>query len=219
MRAPRSTIAATGLVMVITAGLGSCSSGDEESADTPPTAQAGTDVLLLVPGDHTNAVADVAFADVPELLITVDGQVIFGVPASAAVDGELVIDVWANQLTPTGIDMVRTSIDEGTAPDSPTALARLVGAELGSTKFLVPDTYRFRAIAVGPVDDFDNPDTPLVDWPDTASIALADAEGCTILPELEVGEAFETAAADSAFVDDGVVYGVVAAQNWPSAGC
>ena len=209
--------------MAITAGLASCSSGNEESADTQldtqPDSQPDTDVLLLVPGDHSDAVADVAFADVPELLITVGGQVIFGVPASAAVEGELVIDVLANQLTPAGIEMVRTSIDEGTAPDSPTALAELVGGELGSTKFLVPDTYRFRAVAIGPVDDFDDADTPVVDWPDAASASLADAEECTILPELEVGELFETAAADSAFVDDGIVYGVVAAQNWPSSEC
>jgi hypothetical protein len=176
-------------------------------------------VILLVAPDLSGAAPEVVFASVPELLVTADGQVIFAAPAASASDGELLPDVWTQSITPAGLDVVRQALVEGVEPANQPELARLVGAELGSTQFYLPDRYRFRAVEFGSAAEFDDADTPLIPWPDTASIPLSSAGECATLPELEVGELFETAAAESAFVDDGIVYGLVAAQDWKGAPC
>jgi hypothetical protein len=107
----------------------------------------------------------------------------------------------------------------GEPPRTIEELRALAGPELGDVAYYFPETFRFAAVEFGPEAGFDAADTPLVEWPDTASIALADAVECTRLPELEVGEAFATAVQDSAFVDNGIIYGVVAAPDWPGAPC
>lgn len=188
--------------------------------------QSGDNVAELPPGVVHQVLADLAdesdevrFAAVPDLLVTEQGQVIYAAPEEVAIQGELLPDVWTNTITPAGLDAVRSAVDDGTAPVDIVELGVLVGDALGETQFYAPDRYRFAVIPIGEVDDFADPDTPLIRWPDFASISLAEVTGCRTLPELEVGEAFETAPQDAAFVDDGIVYGVLAAQDWTGAPC
>ena len=91
----------------------------------------------------------------------------------------------------------------------------MVGAEnLGPLGFYLPDAYLFTAIPVAePVD------APVLAWPARASVALGEVAACQRLPESEVGEAFETAAAGSLFDDGGVLYRILAKQAWPGATC
>lgn len=204
---------ATGLVVILATALAGCGTDDASGGSNDPN------TLVFVGADLDDAVPDVAFAAVPDLLVTVSGDVIYAAPDEFAIEGELLPDVWITELGADGAEAVRRAIDAGDAPATPTDVFALVGDDVGPTNHYLPVGYRFRAIEIGPVASFDATGTPLVEWPATASISLADAGDCTILPELEVGEAFETAAADSAFVDGGIVYGVVAAQDWPGAPC
>ena len=206
-----SALRRVGLLVALVGVVVSCAS---DPADPLPLG-----VLLMVESDLTGAPADQVFAAIPELLVTVDGDVIYGAPSELAIQGELVPDVWVQPLSAAGIEMVRQAVADGSAPTSPVDLQDLVGAELGSMQFYLPDAYRLRAVELVAVSEFDDPDTPLIPWPDTVSVSLAAAAECIRLPEIEVGEVFETAAADSVFADDGVVYGVVVAQDWPGAPC
>jgi hypothetical protein len=206
-----STVQRVAALVVLAAAGASC--GSDNTGSLSP------DVVLLVESDTTGAPDDVVFAAVPEVLVTVDGVVIYAAPEEFAIQGELVPDVWVQTLSSGGVDIVSQAVDEGSAPTNMIELQALVGTELGPTQFLVPDVYRFQAVDLGPESEFDDPDTRLIPWPDTVSLELTDADACVRLPEIEVGELFETAAADSAFVDDGIVYGVVAAQDWPGAPC
>lgn len=86
--------------------------------------------------------------------------------------------------------------------------------ELGQLEFYLPDEYLFRAT---PVDTAGQ--RPVVAWSEFASIPLAEATSCRRLPEPEVGELFETAAAGSLIDDGGQLYDVVAVQAWPGAEC
>lgn len=205
------TVRRIGAVITLAAAVVSC--GSDEADSVPPG------VLLLVESDLTGTTAGQAFAAVPELLVTVDGTVMYGAPEGLAIQGELLPDLWVHTLSPGGVEFVRQSVEDGSAPTRLGDLLVLVGSELGPTQFYLPDSYRFRAVEVGLASDFDDPDTQIIEWPDTVSVALADAAECVSLPEIEVGEVLETAAADSVFVDDGVVYTVVAAQDWPGAPC
>ncbi len=191
--------------------VGGC--GESEAGSLP------SEVVLLVESDVQGGHDQAVFAAVPEVLVTVDGAVIHAAPEEFAIRGELIPDVWVQTLSAEGVDVVQQAIDDGSAPTNMVDLRALVGAQLGSTEFYLPDAYRFRAVESGPESGFDDSDTPLIRWPDTVSVPLADAAACVILPEIEVGELFETAADGSAFVDDGIVYRVVAAQDWPGAPC
>ena len=199
-------------VAVVLAGAVAGCGSDEVASPSP-------DVVLLIESDAADAPDDVKFAAVPEVLVTVDGLVIYAAPKEAAIQGELLPDVWVQTLSSDGVEMVRNAVAEGSAPGSLMDVQALVGAELGSTQYYLPDAYRFQAIEFGPESEFDDPATPLIPWPDTVSVGLMDAGECVTLSEIEVGEMFETAAAESAFVDDGIVYGVVASQDWPGAPC
>ncbi len=86
--------------------------------------------------------------------------------------------------------------------------------ELGPLEFYLPAEYLFQA---APVDEAG--ERPVVVWSEFATVALADAATCQRLPELEVGEVFETAAAGSLIEDDGTLYDVVAVQAWPGSSC
>jgi len=175
-------------------------------------------ILMVVP-DLSAEPDDVVFAAVPDLLVTDDGRVIYQQPESYPDSGSLVADVWVQSITPDGIELVRAAADEGDAPHTIEELTALVGGALGDANFYFPDDFRFAAVALGPVGEFDDADTPLVEWPDAVSVPLSVATECTRLPELEVGEILVTAAENSLFVDDGIVYGVVAAPDWPGAPC
>lgn len=200
----------------VTAAL--CLAACSASADVRMTPAIPGVVLEVVP-DLSGEPDDVAFAAVPDLLVTEDGRAIYAAPDEFAIQGALVPDVWVQEISSVGVELVRASISTGEPPQNIGALTALAGPELGDVDRFFADTFRFVAIEVGPVASFDDPDTPIVEWPGAASLALADASECTRLPELEVGEAFVTAAEDSVFVDRGIVYGVVAAPDWPGAPC
>ncbi len=200
--------------IVIALGVVGCSGGTG-SPSTPP----GEGVLLQVVPDLSEEPPDVAFAAVPDLLVIDDGRAFYAAPDEFAFQGTLVPDVWVAELSPGGVEMVREAIAAETPPLTIDELSALVGAELADVERYSPESFRFAAVEIGLVDDFDDPDTPLLEWPDSASIPLADAATCSRLPELEVGEVFVTAAENSAIVDDGIVYGIVAAQDWPGAPC
>jgi len=218
---PTALLAA--IVAAVLAGCGSDSSGGGDLGDgggRPGEAVSNTEgVVLSVLPDLSNEPLDVVFAAVPDLLVTDDGRVIYAPPERYAARGELVADVWVQAISPEGVEQVRDAIAAGDPLDDIADLTTLVGPALGGVERYLPDAFRFAAIEIGPVAEFHDADTPLVEWPDTASVALADVDGCVRLPELEVGEAFATAAENSAFVEDGVIYGVVAAPVWPGAPC
>ncbi len=202
-------------MVVVAAVVEGCGASEAQ----PGPVEDAPDVVYLVMPDLSDVVPDVAFAAVPELLVTSDGRVISAAPAELAIAGELLPDVWVQHITPRGMSVLSEAIASPVPPRSIAELQDLLGAELGAADSFLPDRYRFRAIAAGRAEDFGDSASPILEWPETASIALADATECTRLPELEVGEAFETAAEDSAFIDDGIVYGVVAAPDWPGAPC
>lgn len=184
----------------------------------------GTDTPEL-PGRRDGVVA--AFGEtgdevpsVPELLVTDDGDVIMRAPTEFASQGELLPDLWTQTITPAGIAALRRAagslggFDEGRFDDG-RDLATVVGAgELGAIGFYLPAEYLFAAMPTTPVAD-----RPVLEWPERLSVRLADASTCTRLPESDVGELFETAAAGSLFADDGIVYDVVVQQGWPGADC
>jgi hypothetical protein len=205
------TVRRVAAVIVLAATGVSC--GSDSTDSIPP------DVVLLVESDTAGEHDDVVFAAVPEVLVTVDGVVIYAAPEQLAIQGELVPDVWVQTLSPVGVNAVSQAVDGGSAPTNLVDLQALLAQELGPPRFFAPEAYRFQAVELGPESEFDDPNIPLIPWPDTVSVPLTDAAACVRLPEIEVGELFETAAADSAFVDDGIVYGVVAAQDWPGAPC
>jgi hypothetical protein len=125
--------------------------GSDEVASPSPG------VVLLVESDAAGAADAVEFAAVPEVLVTVDGRVIYAAPQEVAIRGELLPDVWVQTLSSDGVEMVRNAVDEGFAPGSLTDLQAFVDAELGSTQFYLPDAYRFQAIEFGPEAEFDDP--------------------------------------------------------------
>jgi hypothetical protein len=85
---------------------------------------------------------------------------------------------------------------------------------LGPVEFFLPLEYLVVAVPrPAPAD------APLLQWPAAVSVRLAGAGACVRLPQLEVGELFETAAEGSFFEDAGVTYDVFAKQAWPGATC
>ena len=203
----------TALPVVLLVIAGACGSGADG-----PSGQADGVVLSVLP-DLSDEPVDVVFAAVPDLLVTNDGRAIYAAPAGFAILGALVPDVWVQQISPAGVEVVRESVAAGEPPQNIAELTALAGPELSDVERYFPETFRFAAIEFGPATNFDDSDTPLVQWPDTASIRLSETVDCTRLPELEVGEAFATAAQSSAFVDDDTIYAVMAAPDWPGAPC
>ena len=201
----------TALVAVLVIVAAACGSGGS------PSPVDG--VVLSVLPDLSGEPDNVAFAAVPDLLVTDDGRVMYAAPDDFAIRGALVADVWVQTITPAGIESVRTALEAGDPPQNIGELTALAGRELGNVDRYIPETFRFAAIEFGPAASFDDSDTPVVLWPETASLPLSAAADCTRLPELEVGEVFVTAAEGSAFVDNGIVYGVLAAPDWPGAPC
>jgi hypothetical protein len=181
-------------------------------ADERPALPDG--VAVAVFRDRSGESKAAQFQDVPVLLVSDDGVAYMDPPVEFAVTGELLPDVWVQSMTPAGLDQLRVGDDVGDdfVPDQ---LGELVGAEnLGPLEFYLPDAYLFTATPVAEPGD-----APMLVWPATASIALADVSACERLPESEVAEAFETAAAGSLFEDGGVLYRVLAKQAWPGATC
>jgi hypothetical protein len=171
-------------------------------------------VAVAVFRDRSGESEAAQFHDVPVLLVSDDGVAYMDPPVEFAIQGELLPDVWVQSMTPVGLDQLR--LGDGVGGDfMPDQLGELVGVEnLGPLEFYLPDAYLFTATPVAEPGG-----APVLVWPATASVALADVSACERLPEGEVGEAFETAAAGSLFDDGGVLYRVLAKQAWPGATC
>lgn len=195
---------------VVTAAvlIAGCGSSTGESTSLPDG------VAVAVSRDRSAESAASQFHDVPVLLVTDDGVAYMDPPAEFAATGELLPEVWIQAVAPAGVEQLRSGdlVGDDFVPDQ---LIELVGAEnLGPLEFYLPDAYLFMATPIEEAGD-----APLLEWPGTASIPLADVSACERLPESEVGEAFETAAAGSVFEDSGVLYRILAKQAWPGASC
>lgn len=197
-----------GVAVVIAALISACGTSADESAALP------NGVAVAVFRDRSGESEAAQFHDVPLLLVSDDGAAFMDPPVESVVAGTLLPTVWVQSMTPAGLDQLRSG--EGVAEDFvPDQLGDLIGAEnLGPIEFYLPDAYLFTATPVTEPGD-----APVLVWPATASIALRNASGCERLPENEVGEAFETAAAGSLFDDNGMLYRVLAKQAWPGATC
>ncbi len=101
-------------------------------------------------------------------------------------------------------------------------LAGLVGADnLGEQTIFEPTEY---GIAAPVVDDLsaygsDGIEPTVVDWPADASVRLAEATTCTVVPASEVGETLEAANQLTFFTDAGVTYQVLAKPILPGTDC
>ncbi|MGK0274370.1 MAG: hypothetical protein ACI9N0_000746 [Ilumatobacter sp.] len=188
--------------------ISACGSSADEGAELPDG------VAVAVVRDRSGESEAAQFHDVPLLLVSDDGVAYMDPPVEFAVTGELLPDVWVRSMTPVGLSQLL--VGDGVGGDFvPDQLGELVGVEnLGPLEFYLPDAYLFTATPVAEPGD-----APVLVWPATASIALADVSACERLPESEVGEAFETAAAGSLFEDGGVLYRVLVKQAWPGATC
>jgi hypothetical protein len=171
-------------------------------------------VAVAVFRDRSGESEAAQFHDVPVLFVSDDGVAYMDPPVEFASTGELLPDVWVQSMTPVGVDRLRSG--DGVGDDFvPDQLVELVGVEnLGPLAVYLPEAYLFSATPVAEPGD-----APVLAWPATASIALGDVAACQRLPESEVGEAFETAAAGSLFDDGGVLYRILAKQAWPGATC
>ena len=101
-------------------------------------------------------------------------------------------------------------------------LAGLVGADnLGEQTIFEPTEY---GIAAPVVDDLsvygsDGIEPTVVDWPTDASVRLAEATICSVVPASEVGEVLTAANQLTFFTDDGVTYQVLAKPILPGTDC
>lgn len=190
------------LAAVVGCSIVACGSEAAESPDG---------VLALYESEYDDELA--AFHRVPLLLVTTDSRAIMAAPADLAVQGELLPDVWVRTISAEGVERLR-SADVSDDPTLDELLGVIGGEHLGPLEFFLPTEYL--AIAT-PIDDAGT--RPVIEWPADASTRLGDALTCRRFPELEVGEALETAAAESVFSDGGVIYEVRAKQAWPGATC
>jgi hypothetical protein len=185
-----------------------CGSSADEGAELPDG------VAVAVFRDRSGESEAAQFHNVPVLLVSIDGFAYMDPPVESVFAGKLLPDVWVQSMTPVGL--AQLGLGDGVGGDFvPARLGELVGAEnLGPLAVYLPDAYLFTATPVA-----ESGDAPVLAWPARASIALGDVAACQRLPESEVGEAFETAAAGSLFDDGGVLYRILAKQAWPGATC
>jgi hypothetical protein len=101
-------------------------------------------------------------------------------------------------------------------------LTTLVGAEnLGETTIFDPSEYAIEATPVADLSAYgsDGIEPTVEDWPQDASVRLADASSCTTVPAAEVGAALGAANQLTFFTDAGVVYQVSARPVLPGSTC
>jgi len=101
-------------------------------------------------------------------------------------------------------------------------LTGLVGADaLGEQTILDPAAYGIEAIVVDDLSMYstDGIEPTVVDWPSDASVRLADASTCTVLPATEVGETLAAANQLTFFIDADVTYQVLAKPILPGTTC
>ncbi len=101
-------------------------------------------------------------------------------------------------------------------------LAGVVGADqLGEQTIFEPAEYGIEAIVVDDLSVYgsDGIEPSLVDWPSDASVRLADASTCTVVPAAEFGETLGAANQLTFFTDADVTYQVLAKPILPGTTC
>jgi hypothetical protein len=101
-------------------------------------------------------------------------------------------------------------------------LGGLVGDEnLGEQAIFEPTEYGIEAVVVDDLSAYgsDGIEPTVVDWPVDASVRLADATTCTVVPASEVGEALTAANQLTFFTDDAVTYQVLVRPILPGTDC
>jgi hypothetical protein len=101
-------------------------------------------------------------------------------------------------------------------------LAGLVGADqLREQSIFEPSEYGIEAIVVEDLSVYgtDGIEPTLVGWPTTASVRLAEASTCTVVPAAEVGETFGAANQLTFFTDADVTYQVLVKPILPGTAC
>ena len=95
----------------------------------------------------------------------------------------------------------------------------VVGADqLGDQTIFEPSEYGIEAVVVDDLSAYGIEPTA-VDWPTDASVRLADAATCIVVPAAEVGELLSTANQLTFFTDDDVTYQVLAKPILPGTTC
>jgi hypothetical protein len=101
-------------------------------------------------------------------------------------------------------------------------LNTLVGSDqLGEQTIFEPTEYGIEATVVEDLSAYggEGIEPTVVDWPAEASVRLADASTCTVVPATEVGEALSTANQLTFFTDADVTYQVLAKPILPGTTC
>lgn len=101
-------------------------------------------------------------------------------------------------------------------------LVGLVGAdELGEQEIFEPSEYGIEALVVEDLSVYgsDGIEPTVVDWPADASVRLADAVTCTVVPASEVGDTLTAANQLTFFADADVTYQVLAKPILPGTMC
>jgi hypothetical protein len=96
--------------------------------------------------------------------------------------------------------------------------AAVADDQLGDEQPFVADQYRLNAYEAGDASGYDVQPT-ILDWPADASVDLAAASQCVLVPADELGPLFEEANQLTWFVDDGVTYAVAVAPHLPGDEC
>jgi hypothetical protein len=160
--------------------------------------------------------ADLNVADASTAMVTIN------------VDGE----TWVHEAYALGIGAVPGQDDEADVAAERAALndflaqvsdlATLVGPdELGPTEIYEPDEYLIEALVVEDPLAYANDgiEPTIVAWPAGATVPLADAASCTVVPADEIGGVLESANQLTLFSDAGIIYQVLAKQKLPGPTC
>ncbi len=101
-------------------------------------------------------------------------------------------------------------------------LTTLVGpGNLGEESIFDPEQYAIEAVPVEDLSAYgsDGIDPTVVEWPADASVRLADAASCTVVPATEVGDTLGAANQLTFFSDAGVTYQLFARPVIPGSTC
>jgi len=101
-------------------------------------------------------------------------------------------------------------------------LTGVVGADqIGEQAIFEPSEYGIEAVVIDDLSAYgtDGIEPTVVDWPAEASVRLADAATCTVVPAAEVGKALGVANQLTFFIDADVTYQVLARPVLPGATC
>jgi hypothetical protein len=168
---------------------------------------------LLAKADELGLLADVEYgdpplpvADVPDTVVTItaDGTTYRHVAYALGIDDEP--------------EEARANLYEFVT--AATDLATTVGSgELGPEAPMTSDSYLIRAIPLDTATVTTELPPTYVDWPADASVRLADATECAVLPAAEGDPLFADATQLTYFNEAGVTYSIAATLRVPGRSC